>query len=317
MELAMSKSNKHEFDQLQNRVSSLHVRDTALEPMLTSFKQQVENIILLDYVPYVLLTYGYEKWAGIDFFLKFFNIKIEHLDADDLLRQIQKKLEKKEELEKELKEGYIHHLLETADRRLSQLTTKEPKIGEALRLIRHMTLLLSWTSFECVASDSWEAAVNVRPLMLGHPAFANLPQDGEDIAGLETRSVSVGLLAKHGFDIRGKLGTLLKPKFDFAGVSGIRKAYAAAFGDKLPLDSILGDDNLYGLEVVRHAIVHRAGIADELYLKRTHSTIALGAPIEVDDKMYMAFLRASVNVGCSLLEHIDRYLLANTEQASL
>ena len=313
----MSKSNKHKFDQLQNRVSSLHVRDTALEPMLTSFKQQVENIILLDYVPYVLLMYGYEKWAWLDFFVKLFNIKIEHFDTDELLRQIEKKLEKKEELEKELKEGYIHHLLETADRRLSQLTTKEPKIGEALRLIRHMTLLLSWTSFECVASDSWEAAVNVRPLMLGHPAFANLPQDGEDIAGLETRSVSVGLLAKHGFDIRGKLGTLLKSKFDFTGVSGIRKAYGAAFGNKLPLDKVLGDENLSGLEAVRHAIVHRAGIADELYLKRTHSTIALGTRIEVDDKMKEVFVSASVNAGCSLLEHIDKYLMTNTEPAPL
>jgi hypothetical protein len=261
--------------------------------------------------------YGHGKWAWLDFFVKLFNIKIEHFDTDDLFRQIEKKLEKKEELEKELKEGYIHHLLETADRRLSQLTTKEPKIGEALRLIRHMTLLLSWTSFECVACDSWEAAVNVRPLMLGHPAFANLPEDSEDIAGLETKSVSIGLLAKHGFDIRGKLGTLLKSKFDFTGVSGIRKAYAAAFGNKLPLNKVLGDENLSGLEAVRHAIVHRAGIADELYLKRTHSTVALGTRIEVDDKMKEAFVSASVNAGCSLLEHIDKYLMTNTEPAPL
>jgi len=315
--MSKSKDGKVGQTSIKGRALSLRVQDAALEPVVTAFKQHVENIDFLEIVPHILISYGYEKVAWFNFFWKRAKIDEvkEHRDFDDLWRQTEEKVKEAAEKEEAQKE-FRRHLWETAKGHLLELT-KDQKVGEALRLIRQMRLLLSWTSFECLASDSSEAAVNVRPLTLGHPAFANLPQDSEDIAGLETKSVSVGLLAKYGFDIRGKLGTLLKPKFDFTGVSGIREAYAAAFGDKLPLDSILGDENLSQLEVVRHAIVHRAGIADELYLKRTHSAIGLGAPIEVDDKTEEALVRASVDAGHSLLEHIDRYLMTNTEQAPL
>jgi len=318
MEKPMSKSENGTADEVQfnDRALSLQVRNAALEPVLTSFKQHVRNIVFLHISPHILLSYGYQKMAWFSFFHE--RAKIDeakkYSNFDEWFQQVEEKVKEVARTEEARKE-FTHHLWETASGDLLELK-KDQKVREALRLIQHMTLLLSWTSFECLACDSWEAAVNVRPLVLGQRAFANLPQDTEGIVGLERKSVSVGLLAKHGFDIRGKLGTLLKSKFDFTGVSGTRKAYVAAFGDKLPLDSILGDDNLYGLEVVRHAIVHRAGIADELYLAKTHSTIPLGAPIEVDNKMYTAFLSASVDAGCSLLEHIDRYLSANTEEIS-
>jgi hypothetical protein len=311
----MSKSNDAKIDP-ERRALSLHVQDAALEPVLTTFKQHVDNTSFLRIAPHILLSYGYEKVAWFDFFAeraKIDQIKTHYSGFDEWFQQVEEKVKETAEKEETQKE-FRHHLWETAKSHLSELT-KDEKVREALRLIRHMALLSSWTSFECVACDSWEAAVNVRPLVLGHPAFVNLPQDTEGITGLETKSVSVGLLARYGFDIRGKLGTLLKQRFDFTGVSGIRKAYTAAFGDKLPLDSILGNENLSRLEAVRHAIVHRAGIADELYLKRTNSTIALGTPIEVDDEMEEAFLNASFDAGCSLLEHIDKYLVANKEQA--
>jgi len=71
--------------------------------------------------------------------------------------------------------------------------------------------------FESAAKDIWTVALNSSPIGLGHAALVKLPIEKES-DGLSAKQISVGLLAKHSFDLRGKLGSLLAEKFDFTGV---------------------------------------------------------------------------------------------------
>jgi hypothetical protein len=63
----------------------------------------------------------------------------------------------------------------------------------------------------------------------------------------------VGLLAKHDFDLRGKIGTILAEKYDFTGVEGMRQAYSAAFGKRATIEAAFSSDRLLELEAVRHS----------------------------------------------------------------
>jgi hypothetical protein len=120
--------------------------------------------------------------------------------------------------------------------------------------------------------------------------------------------VPVSLLAKYGFNLRKKLGTVLRTKFDFTSVAGIRQAYKAAFADHETLARILVDPKLMHLEATRHLIVHRGGLVDEEFIRRTGSTFPIGQAIPLDEEEIASLLDAMKTAGCGLLAFVDECL---------
>jgi hypothetical protein len=147
-----------------------------------------------------------------------------------------------------------------------------------------------WTAFECVAGDVWEVAVNVEPGGLWKTAS-------------EEKTLGVATLAKYGFDLRACLGTVLKSKFDFTGVSGIRKAYLKTFGDSPVVEKALNDPNLSFLEACRNVVAHKAGIIDEMFLKRVQRTgrvYTVGSKLEIDRSTLTTFRNTNLVAGLKL-----------------
>src|SRR5262245_17041878 len=58
------------------------------------------------------------------------------------------------------------------------------------------------------------------------------------------------------------MGTLLRGRFQFTSLRGIREAYAAAFPPDERVDSLLADKALDALEQSRTSIVHGAAIGE-------------------------------------------------------
>lgn len=167
---------------------------------------------------------------------------------------------------------------------------------------------LLWTGFECLSKDLWVAALNSSAVPLGQRALRSLTDEQDTSDGVSRKSVQVGILARHGFDLRDALGTILAGKFKFSDPECIRKAYVAAFGHAEKFDAILEVDQLKRLAATRHVIAHRGGVVDERYRQVTGSTQSLGEPLDIDAKMVEEFADVTVEAGAALIDQVDAVL---------
>lgn len=188
-----------------------------------------------------------------------------------------------------------------------------PIFSASINVLYSTAILYCWTVLECVATDCWVAAVNANAQPLGQMAITSL--EDQEPGEISSKQIPVGLAAKHGFDLRFCLGDLLKSKFDFTSVVGIKKAYKV-FG---PLSDYVEEafafPLLSELEATRHVIVHRAGKVDEDYKKRLQSVLEIGTTISFSQKSVMDFQGISSVVGLSLLTFVHNWVQNNIKNA--
>jgi hypothetical protein len=125
----------------------------------------------------------------------------------------------------------------------------------------------------------------------------------------------VGLAARHGFDLRHCLGTVLKSKFDFTSVSGIQKAYKVFVPNDEFIERLLADPELGELEATRHVIVHRAGKVDEEYRRRTKSKLPVGTVASFSREQSAWFCHKSAYAGAGLLSFVNDWLVKKKASA--
>jgi len=183
------------------------------------------------------------------------------------------------------------------------------------------SLLLSmvsglWTAFEVLATDLWVSAVNAYPHVYAGRCLARAER-GRDSEDLDGKHVSVRLLSRYGFDLRQKLGEILRPKFDFTCLSGQFRAFIAAFGREGELESTFADASLNELEATRHVIVHRAAVADEEFVRRTGFGNPLGIKIQIEPTKAVSLLNTVLLAGCNLLKFVDERLESQSRVPSV
>jgi hypothetical protein len=167
----------------------------------------------------------------------------------------------------------------------------------------------TWTAFESLAGDLWEAALNANQRRLAQlrgneKRIAKLVETKKRANGVELQipkkrqatgeSRKVDLSAIHTItegacDLSGLMGTLLRANgsFSFASLDGIRAAYSVAFhGSKVRrVENALACRALDALSAVRNAIVHKAGKADQEYLDETVGVPRAPRVATVNDKI--------------------------------
>lgn len=137
-----------------------------------------------------------------------------------------------------------------------------------------------WTVFETFASDLWEAAANIRPKILADINKVTFSETRDPDGG---KQIPLWLLERHGYDLRGKMGTLLRERLKFDSLLGIREAYNAAFSiDGTKVTTALGHDSFDALSCVRQVLVHRAGKADAEYVRKS-TPLALAPKTQLDN----------------------------------
>ena len=77
------------------------------------------------------------------------------------------------------------------------------------------------------------------------------------------------------------------------------------------MDQALADPTLGILEATRHLIVHRAGLVDEEYQRRTGESTAIGHHLALNGARFSELGNSAVAAGCKLLRAVDNWLLAN------
>ena len=202
---------------------------------------------------------------------------------------------------------FIERTLKRRDK-LLQVPSCGKALQESMQVLYSASISGSWTALECLATDLWVAALNEEPIILAQAAIASL--DGDQEPGeLTAKHIPVGLAARYGFDLRGCLGTILKSKFDFTGISGIQKAYKVFVPNDEFILKVLAQPEIRELEATRHVVVHRAGRVDEEYRKRTKSTLPVGEVLTFDEEQSMRICYLSTSVGTALLAFVNDYLV--------
>ncbi|MEX1230838.1 MAG: hypothetical protein WEB58_11405 [Planctomycetaceae bacterium] len=151
----------------------------------------------------------------------------------------------------------------------------------------------TWTAIEVLAGDLWEDALNHHPDGLARLTGrknriggkrvdeAELNDDTElpEHDTQDRKSILLSDLervARGRYDLSHLMGTLLRQRFSFSTLGAIREAYSVAFSEKLkprpkPIDECLSNKSLDAVSLIRNLLVHRAGVADDTYIKRSRS----------------------------------------------
>jgi hypothetical protein len=188
-----------------------------------------------------------------------------------------------------------------------QMVATQHTIKEPLRALLYACALYAWSAVECALKDAWINAVNIQPIPLGQRSIAGIPS-GTAPVGITSKQVSVGLLAKHGFDLRDKIGTIVSERYDFTSVNGICEAYCAILDRREVVEAILLSQNLRRLEAIRHLIAHRAGLVDEQFLGRTGDQHPVGLPLVLGAEVLCPLIDSAIVATTKILEQVDDHI---------
>lgn len=295
-----------EVDEPEATAKSL--RSKALQSVADVYSKNINDILGLLALPYLFVSVGIRDAQRIQFYLQAVAETKILLRSDEDKAKVEAYAENLAKKAKEDESSPQNPDKET-HRQLAKLL-EHNQVNEAVRSLLFAGATFGWAAFESAAKDIWIAALNARPILLAQSALSELP-DETATEGLSAKHISVGLLARHGFDLRDKLGSLLSDKFDFTGVSGIRVAYTSAFGKGSAFDTMFNEQNLATLEATRHLIVHRAGFADEDYKRRTKDDVPLGQQLHLDGSRVCMLVNSSITVCCKLMREVDEWLVKN------
>ncbi len=165
------------------------------------------------------------------------------------------------------------------------------------RALLQQGLVLIWGAFESLARDVFESLLNQ------NQSAIQLLFDSEDSRKLfHLKTIDFDTLAAFGFNLSKQLGTFLISRQDFSDLRSIKTAYGALFRKNDVLRQAFSDKGLWILSQRRHLIVHRCGIVDESYLKKTGENDELGKELVVSPAAVAAALTCVRTAGTVLIE---------------
>lgn len=284
-----------------------HLRSRVLRPATEAFVANSKNVDGLHMMPFTVAASGVhlfywtvkyiraslrEPIEGKRPFTSDVHTRIER--ANELLGEFLKNEENRKEFAGQIDNVLVRAMSEEDFQRSAQV------------LLLAETVFL-WTTFECLCKDVWIAALDSGNTGLAQRALRGLPSDQvED--GISRKSIEVGVLAKHGFDLRHCLGTVLVARFKFSDPDLIRRTYVAVFETPQKFEDIFDRGELKLLAATRHLIAHRGGIVDEKYRQTSGSSQVVGETMAIDARTVSTFATSALHSGVELLQEIDARL---------
>lgn len=241
--------------------------DGSIKTFLNNYCKSINGILYAPNIPYICMIAGYEKAL-----LKYLP-KAESPDLDALTNNYKNDPAETAKalvghFEKKIKESQTESKEELSDK-LSDFIANSPEFRKAYYSIIHNSLVNCWTIFEAISKDLWRYLLNKYPKKYLHSVISTNDSGLNSIDGMSGKQISISLLSKYDFDVSNYLGDLLSRKYDFTSPNGIKLAFQHLFQCKSESLNFLDHKDLKQLEVIRHMIVHNAGIMDEDYIKKT------------------------------------------------
>gem|GEM_PF-6390455 len=176
----------------------------------------------------------------------------------------------------------------------------EVKARYGLSALFASSLVSTWTAFETLAGDLWEATVNARPGLAGHVAT----------------SIKTEMLQKHGFNVPHQMGTILREMkaVSFTVLDEIRNAYKSTFTKHAQkIDASLANKSLDALSQARNLIVHKAGKCDAEYISRAKGLpqlphLALGEQLMTNGILARQLIEPVITCCQELIDSVGAWL---------
>ncbi len=191
-----------------------------------------------------------------------------------------------------------------------------PSLNVGVQSVLASYVIQAWTVFEVLTGDLWEMAVNVSPNVLAR-------LDGKGGGEKDGKQINLNLLAKHDYDLRNRMGTILRSKVSFDKLSKIREAYSSAFSaDGKAIADILDDPGFAVLSAVRNLLVHKAGRYDTEYLRQVKNLAmaprgALGEQVWLTGTFVSETFERVADRTIALLKAVDDWLVAHPSEAAV
>ncbi len=201
-----------------------------------------------------------------------------------------------------------------------ELMGNDPLSAGMLQASMMSYVTTGWTIIETMTGDLWEAALNAHPSSLanltGSSKRLKAGQINKSSTQLpkESKSIPLDAISRYGFNVVDKMGTILRTKFEFANLDGIREAYSSAFNERsAQIDAALNDKSLDALSAVRNVIVHRDAQADAAYVNKTKllnsiPKAAIGSHLLLHGEIVVGLLKPAISAANRLLIAVDEWL---------
>ena len=289
--------DKVQFDIEKIKESKDLIKNSEIINVLEIYDQRIDQIFGSIVAPIAIVSHGFKK-------VKYFQYWLQGSIATNNVGK-----EKTEKGKKEIEEFIQTKFKENSEyeesvEELENLKKEFPFLDDALKNNGLNTLVNTWTAFESAVKDSWKIALNNNPKEL----IFNLMKgtDFSDLEGFNSKNISIGLLAKYNFDISKNLGDLLVSKFDFTGLSGIKISLESLFKTEKEELKFLKSNSLFQLEIIRHLIVHNAGVIDSDYKRKSkRNGEKLNEKIELSTEEISEMCNESIYATINTLKLID------------
>jgi hypothetical protein len=217
-----------------------------------------------------------------------------------------------------------------------EIINSSPLIAESfagsVKTILSAVLTGTWSAFETLAGDLWEESLKIHPRGLselnGKPGdelkakqkAARLPgQQDLRVDQKQEMMVPLSTLGKHGFNVSDQMGAILRGRFNFSKLEGIREAYIRAFGNDnfgKPILEHLGNDCLDSISEVRHLIVHKSGKVDEKFVAALKEDSRFASLKEKDDifldgPLVKSLIDPAIACASKLCKSVDNWIIHN------
>jgi hypothetical protein len=184
-------------------------------------------------------------------------------------------------------------------------------LSQPYKSLLYAGIVFTWCSFEVCMKDLWETALNIGNKLVIKTTLKNITKIDRinDFYGIKGKYINLEYLAQHNYNISDKLGSVLSNKFDFSSVSGIKEAYSCAFPRSTTIKDALENKELAQLEARRHVIVHKAGIIDDAFRKKTATSKKLiGNKLELSDKELSEFGNVAIDAAIKVIKAVSSIL---------
>jgi hypothetical protein len=192
-------------------------------------------------------------------------------------------------------------------------------IYKSYRSLLYSGIVFIWSSFEVFAKDLWETALNMAGKRVKTHALQNIDkiEDTNKYSGIKGKYISLDYLRQYNYNIKNKLGNILVNKFDFTSPYGIKEAYLYAFPKSTAIREAINSEGLVQLEARRSVIVHRAGIIDSPFCKKTGvDQKKIGTNLELSNEEVIDYGNITIDVALKMIKAITSILSSNTKETN-
>ncbi len=256
-----------------------------LDAVGQAFRANLDAVTRIISVPYrmvhLCLAPGIEGAARTDFLNELF-ASAENADASE-----EEPVFDQELIEKEIRAQAI----DTARQALS-----DTQLQIGVREIYLQSVVLVWGALEVLANDLFMVLLDNRPEL-----SLMLIRDERSKRLFSNLRIDVETLSAYQFNLGAQMGTLLSSVRSLDTIDAMKVVFATLFPNAISLRNALCSRDLWLLNCRRNLIVHRRGIVDKSYMRKSGEEVVEGSQLLVGLDDVRSPLTAVRDVALELL----------------